>query len=454
MILEMKLRIPKSNNIKFRWILIAVPLFFFIISIGCGAPKQVNTDVHVPELDRSQYNDSNYIEGWEKLKNGFPKEALKNFQDSNVVDEKLYVGFGYSFLGQSKIELARRNFEKALSINPNNLQALFGMASLYELINEKKKAFQLYAKIRTEKPENAWAKVRYDSIKTAETENYLKKAEQYKHFNQTEEYINALENASWYSPEIIDIKIEIADFYNTEQQYEQAARQYEQILEKAPYNTDILMKLAAVYEKLNRFDSALVVYRKMQELKPGDLDISNKINELKIKFYDSNLPPKFKDIYFKSEVNREELAALIGYYFDKYLEKRSPVIITDIAGSFAQEYIIRVCSLDIMNLMPDHSFDRYGKINRAALAVVFNSLLKYLETSSHNSYEMQFHPLDEVVEPSDISPLHKDYETIKFLVNAEIMKLDENNRFNPTRPASPSEVLESLKKILNSIQDN
>jgi hypothetical protein len=107
-----------------------------------------------------------------------------------------------------------------------------------------------------------------------------------------------------------------------------------------------------------------------------------------------------------------------------------------------------------MNLRPDHSFDRFGNIKRADLAVVLAALLKYLEKNALGAYDMQFHPLEDATEPADISPLHKDYETIKFLVNSGIMKLDAANRFNPTKDVSPAEVLEAIKKIINSIQDN
>jgi len=432
---------------------IVMVTILILVNSGCGGVQQVNTNIHIPELDSSLDHDSSYVEGWKKLKEGNPREAIKNFQQSSTTDERLFVGFGYAFLAQNKLEFARRNFEKVLEINPDNLQAQFGLATMYELLNENKKAFQVYSKLRTLYPENAWVKVRYDSIKTSETENYLKQAELYKTENQEDNYIGALETASWYSPEMVDIKVEIADFFNSKQEYQKAVNQYEKVLEKLPHNREILMKVADVYEKMNRFDSALVIYRKMQELRPGDLHISNKINELKIKFYESNLPPKFKNIYFKSEINREELAALLGFYFEKYLEEQPPVIITDIGGSFAKEYIIKVCTLKIMNLRPDHSFDRFSKINRAALAVVINALLKYLEKNALGVYDMQFHPLEEVIEPVDISPLHKDYETIKFLVNSGIMKSDAQNRFNPTRDVSPSEVLETIKKIVTSIQD-
>ena len=435
-------------------LLIVMVTILILLNPGCGGVQQINTNIHIPELDSSLDHDSYYIEGWKKLKEGNPREAIKNFEQSGTTDERLFVGFGYAFLAQNRLELAGSNFEKVLAINPDNLQAQFGLATMYELLKENKKAFRVYSKLRTLYPGNAWVKVRYDSIKTSETEFYLKQAESHKKENREDAYISALETASWYSPEMIDINVEIADFFNWKQEYQKAVRQYEKVLEKLPHNREILMKVADVYEKMNRFDSALVIYRKMQELRPGDLHISNKINELKIKFYESNLPPKFKNIYFKSDINREELAALLGFYFEKYLEQPPPVIITDISGSFAKEYIIKVCTLKIMNLRPDHSFDRFSKINRAALAVVINALLKYLEKNALGVYDMQFHPLEEVIEPVDISPLHKDYKTIKFLVNSGIMKLDARNRFNPTRDVSPSEVLETIKKILTSIQDN
>jgi Tfp pilus assembly protein PilF len=442
----------KNGNREYIWANLIFVLICIITMAGCGGATRVNTDFYIPDLDHTQYNDPYYKEGWNNLKEGKPDQAIKSFKQSNSVDEKLYLGFGYAYLAKNKLQLARRNFEKCLGINPENLQAQFGLATILELSAEREKAFRIYSKLRASHPENAWVKVRYDYIKTTETEKYLKKAEQFKIEKQLEAYINALEEASRYSPEIIDIKVEIADFFTSQEQHEKAARQYEDILEKLPNHQEILMKLAAVYEKMSKFDSAVIIYKKMQELKPGDLEISNKINELKAKFYELKLPVKFKNIFFKEKLSREDLAALIGYYFETYFESPSPVIITDIGGSFAKENIIKVCTLKIMRLRPDHSFDRYTTVNRAVFAVVIDALLKYLEKHKIGAYSIQFTPLDEVIEPTDISPLHKDYEIIKFLVNSGIMKLDGGNNFNPTRSISPSEALVAIKKILNSIR--
>ncbi len=52
-------------------------LILIFIMVGCGGVTKVNTGIHIPELDRTQYNDSAYIEGWENLKSGNPKQAIK-----------------------------------------------------------------------------------------------------------------------------------------------------------------------------------------------------------------------------------------------------------------------------------------------------------------------------------------------------------------------------------------
>ncbi len=428
--------------------LLLLPLI--VVLAACGGVEPPSLNIHVPELDTTQYNDDAYVQGWELLKSGNSREALERFQESNVEDEKLFVAFGYAFMAQNKLTLARRNFEKTLELNPDNLQAQFGMASMYELLENQDAAFHIYSKIRAKNPENAWAKVRYDYIKTTRTQHFLEMAEKYKNEARKEEYIGALQKASAYSPEMLDIEIRIADFHNEDENYSGAARHYENILEKQSNSEEILVKLAEVYEKNKSFDSAVVMYKKLLELKPGDINYINKVNDLKVKFYDLNLPEKFKNIFFKQTLNREDFAALIGHYFDKYMEARPPVIITDIGSSFAKAQIIRVCTLKIMDVRPDHSFDRFSPVTRAGFAVFFNSLLNYLEKG--RGYTITFSPLDEIVEPVDISPLHKNYNIIKYLVNSQLIKLGEGKTFNPTRQVTPTEVMTAIRKIINGLE--
>lgn len=425
-------------------------LILAMLIAACGGVRPVNTAVPIPRLDRKIEYDTYYKAGWQALEEARPKLALMKFQQSAMTDELMYVAYGYTFLVQNKTGYAARNFRKALELNPENMQAELGMAIVYESAYDYDKAFTIYGRLSAVYPENTWIKTKYQEIKTAQTQYFLTKAEQFKNEKKTVKYIEALKSASRYSPEIIDIKIKIADYYRDEGDYEEAVRHYEKVLEETPHKLDVLLKLAHVYEQMEKIDAAIIIYKTLQEIKPGDVTIINKINELKIKFYESNLPAKFKEIFFKKALNREDLAALLGIYFQRQLgNEKNPIILRDIATSFAREYIIKVCSAGIMDARPDHSFDRFSVIKRAAFAEVLDALLKYLKAKG---YSVKIAPGEEALEPADISPLHKNYKIIKFLVNTRIMRLDPARNFNSTYNISPQEAIASIKKILFSIE--
>lgn len=344
-----------------------VLMLVFLVT-SCTRITKVNTEFNIPDLDSSDFYDSSYKMGWESLKQGDPDKAIEYFQQSNLNDDKLFTGFGYSYLAKRKYNLARQNFQRALSANPDNFRAEMGMATMYEQINDNENAFRIYSGLMAKIPENAWVKVRYEYIKSTETENYLKQAEHYKSMQNHVQYVKSLEKALEFSREIIDLKIDIGDHYYEMGDYAKARVNFEKVIEKQPNREDILFKLGTCYENTGKLDSALLIFNRLAELKPGDIDITNKINDLKIKFYNLDLPEKFKNIFFKDVADREDLAALIGHYFSDYLTlSGTPEIITDIIGSYATEQIIKVCTLGIMKLRPDHSFGRFVKLDRASL---------------------------------------------------------------------------------------
>jgi hypothetical protein len=226
---------------------------------------------------------------------------------------------------------------------------------------------------------------------------------------------------------------------------------YEAVLEKEPHNEAVLLKLAAIYEKKEKFDLAIVTLDRLLALKPGDPFLEGEKKRIRDRFQEMALPEKFKRIFFKSEINREELAALIGFYFDRYIEMDGPPeIITDIDGSFAREQIMKTATAGIMRSLPDHTFARFVTPDRARFAVTLQALIDYLRQKGHT---LRFTPLAAAAVAADLSPLHKDHAVIAALLNSQVMALDPQGNFNPTQPVSPGDVITALKKILNAIED-
>ncbi len=426
-------------------------LLVLVVLTGC-VTKKIKYDVDIPEMDNKGYSDEFFKEGWEQLKIGKIDLAYEKFKESNSKDYKLYNAFGYVYLLKNKPSNALRNFKKSLKLKEDNVQAEYGLAMIREIGNDIKGAFKIYSEIILKYPDSEWAKKKYKLIKDRETKIHLENAEKYLMANKDENYIKSLKLASEYSPEKTELKVKIGEYYYNKNNFEKASEYFEYALESNPEDIEIMRKLAGSYENGENINSAIIIYKRLLNLLPEDLSITNKINDLKIKFQEIDLPVKFKDIFFKDNINREELAALIGHYFKKYLFfEGQPVILTDIKGSFAKDHIIKVCSSGIIKGSPNHRFNRFKLITRAFFSTVATSLLKYLKEKS--GLELYFTPLVNKPEPTDISPLHKDYKKIMFLLNSQILYLDDEGNFNPTEQISPSDVMISLRKILKSIPE-
>lgn len=427
---------------------VILPVALILLTIACGGVKPAKIDFHLPALQRGDFSDAYFRQGWEQLQKGDTDAAYKSFQLSEVRLDKKQAAFGYVFLARKKFSAADAQFTQALEMNPDNLEAAMGMATIHEFEGDRAAAFQIYGKLLAKAPDDAWIKLRYEYIQSSATQGFLLEAEKAKNTDKAK-YIRALEQAAWFSPDMTTITLQIADYYYGENEWQRSLPYYEAVLEKDAHNEAVLLKLAALYEKNNKFDMALVTLDRLLAFKPGDPFLESEKIRIRDKFQEMNLPEKFKKIFFKTEINREELAALIGYYFEPFIKMdRAPEIITDIDGSFAREYIIKICTSGIMSTRPDHTFDRFTTPDRATFAVILDSLIRYLEK---NGRRLRFTPLASAAAAADLSPLHKNYDVIAFLVNSQILPLDTVNQFNPTQPVSPAIVIYALKKILNSI---
>ena len=422
-----------------------------LIAAGCAGGPQVNTDVNIPILAEGEVGvDQSYANGWKQLESGDPAQAMEMFRRSRADEDRLYVAFGFVYLVKGKADLAFKNFNNALKLNPESAPARLGMAAYHEARGEMVDAFRIYSRLRAEFPENPWVRLRHERISSRETERWLHEADRLQRLGKMDEgYLEALENALKFSPELMAVKERIAAYYSERNRDEQAAGVYEEIVRNAPSNLDAMKKLGEIYEEQGQYDRALVVYRGLLLKNPGSLDVSNRINGLKVRFNEQNLPLRLKNIYFKSDLNREELAALIGrYYSEELVLSGSPMIITDIQHSFARDAIVKLCSLGIMSLRPDHTFGvgRMEELNvtRARFALVVRNLIRYLEG---RGFTLDLQVSERNLEAADVFPVHKEHDVIRFMVNAKLMQLDEYGNFRPAEDISPFEALRTFFEI-------
>jgi len=418
---------------------------------GCASVPRVRTEVSIPSLESGAVGvDDPYAAGWNQLQAGQTRQAMELFRRSRADEDRLYVAFGFVYLVRGKLDLARQNFKNALDLNPESASARLGMAEFQRNRGNMREAFRIYSRLRSEFPENPWVRLRHEQIRSRETERWLREADRLQQTKAADQnYREALENALYYSPDMVAVKERLAEYLRQSEGGEQASEVFREILAAAPGNLQAMEKLGNLYEEQGQYDKALVVYRRLLEKDPGNLEISNRINGLKIRFNESDMPMRFKNIYFKADLNREELAALLGHYFKTELVLNStPKIITDIQHSFAREAIVKLCSLGIMELRPDHSFGVGNleglKVTRARFAVVIRNLIRFLE---NRGITLDLSATEKPLEASDVLPVHKQHDVIRFVVNTRLMELDEDGRFRPAQDITPMEALRAIMEV-------
>jgi tetratricopeptide (TPR) repeat protein len=425
-----------------------IPVFVLLL-VACGGVRPVAVDFHLPALEEGAFADSYYRLGWEQLRQGDSEAAYRSFQNSMAALDKKQAAFGYVFLARRKFSAAADQFAGALESNPGNVEAAMGRAMVLELEGRTAESFRAYGDLLIRVPNDAWVKLKYESIRSAATQAHLLAAEQARGRDKGAA-LRALEQAAFYSPDMTAITLQIADHYDAEGDLERALPRYEAVLEREPHNEAVLLKLAALYEKKEKYDLAIVTLDRLLAVKPGDPALEAERKRVRERFQEMTLPEKFKRIFFKAEINREELAALIGFYFERDLDLGgAPEILTDIDGSFAREQIIKTVTAGIMSARPDHSFQRFATPDRAGFAVTLRALIAFLGSKGRR---LRFTPAAAPAVAVDLSPLHKDYEVISALLHSQVLTLDGQGYFNPTRPVAPSEVIYALKRIQNAVE--
>jgi tetratricopeptide (TPR) repeat protein len=427
-----------------------LPAALVLLLAACGGVRPVSVDFHLPDIASGTFADSYYRLGWEQLKKGDSEAAYKSFQLCEAPLDQKQAAFGYVFLARRKYSAAADQFQRALAANPANVEAGMGQAMILELEGRTAEAFRAYGDLLLRAPQDAWIKQKYESIRSQSTQGHLLAAEKARAGDKAA-YIRELEQAAFYSPDMAAITLQIADHYFAEGDLARSQARYEAVLDREPHNEAVLLKLAAIYEKRDKLELALVTLDRLLALKPGDPFLSGEKQRLRDRFQELTLPEKFKKIFFKAEINREELAALIGFYFDRFIAiAGAPEILTDIDGSFAREQIIKTVTAGILRARPDHTFQRFMYPDRADVAVTLNALIEYLRGKGHAP---RFTPLAEAPLIADLSPLHKNYGLISFLIRSQVLALDDQGNFNPTRPVAPADVIYALKKILGAIEE-
>lgn len=260
--------------------------------------------------------------------------------------------------------------------------------------------------------------------------------------------------------------------------WDEARAAYQQAIAASPDSAFLYRELAAVEQKAGDPAAALDHYRKAVELDASDarswaaigglLEASDDVvgalsayeqaraidraevpeaavARVRARAALLKLPAEYRAIPGNPGVARGEIAALIGIRLEALVARAKPrqLIITDIRGHWAQQWINAVARAGIMDALPNYEFQPGLRVRRGELALTVSRLLGLIGAAKPEFLKKW---QATTVTVNDVPSGHLSYPYVSQAVAAGVMPL-ANGNFDLLRSVSGAEALEIIGRI-------
>ncbi|MGQ9617496.1 MAG: S-layer homology domain-containing protein [Candidatus Aminicenantia bacterium] len=422
----------------------------FIFLISCITPvKEVYIIEKFPEeaiLDLQPQERKSSTEIWKLIEEGKAKRAYLKLKKMDQNSFFTSLTTGYALLLKGELEQSELWFKKALSIKKESSSPHVGLAQIYEKKGDFKNAYAEWKTADTLNPQNVNVRLRVEKLKTTNTEKFLQKAEEHLSSNDMENAIKAFEEALFYSPELTPTRLKLTEILEKIGRELECIPHLEIASKEQPANLTIKKKLGLLYLKSENYERAYEIFRELSQIDPKDNELKGLLVRAENGIISLRLPPFWKDIPNKKAITRADLAALIAVKFKKFFKDIyiKPPIITDISNHWAQNFILQITSLEIMDVYPNHAFYPENPISRQDLAVAIYRLTDILERLGKNIFRKIEYKRKEI---KDIPLEHMLRGTIEKVVFYGLMDTEEGGNFRPGDFVSGGEGLATISFV-------
>jgi tetratricopeptide (TPR) repeat protein len=228
---------------------------------------------------------------------------------------------------------------------------------------------------------------------------------------------------------------------------DEARQHLDRALALDPGDAQAHVEIGQLLEARGDLAGAEQAYTEALALDPGDAPIVDRRDAVAARRRFERLPLEYQQIAQKPQATRGDLAALIGVRLAPVVQQtpsRNPGVITDVAGHWANLWILAVANAGLMEPYANHTFQPGATLRRSDLAEVASRLLS--EIARGGASEVRAWQ-EARVSFSDIAPGHLAYRAASTAVAAGIMSTDDHNAFRPSDAVSGAEVEQAVDRL-------
>ena len=211
-------------------------------------------------------------------------DELNNYININPKVSSIYseMGIAYSELGDASV--AKVSFEKALSLNPNDVRAIYGKGELLKASGIKlREAKEMFKRALEIDPK----------FLPALEDLGLMYFEEGDPDTGTKYFRSALDSAS--AEELNGVKVNYAGVLIKYGQADEGVKVFKNLINERPEDARLRMSLAKAYKEIERYDDAISQLQIAQEIEPENPDYPMELGEI---FTELGLIDEARDTYY------------------------------------------------------------------------------------------------------------------------------------------------------------
>jgi tetratricopeptide (TPR) repeat protein len=416
-----------------------VPDWDVVEGIGLDAPSEL------PESERTRFD-----RGWEALRTGRLETAVSDIESlARRYDgsPEVATAAGFLDLRLGKPVDAERKFQQALRQEPDLLAAQSGYFLVALQSGDEEQAFERLVRLEESFPQNDLVDRHAANLRVNIAEARLSvaraKMQDGKYDEAASEYLKVIEVA----PQAGSLYLETAEAELAAGDSERAAMHARRASELEPGNADAHRVLGEASFRAGDLASAAQAFGSAAALRPGDEALRARLLEVERSLRESMLPAEYDEIRETDRLTRAQLAALLYVDLREAFEasalQESREIATDVAESWASDYIFRTVRAGVLEVFPNHTFVPDAFVNRLDLASALSRTLEKLAPESFaaarsSAMRQEF---------SDLAPGNPAYDAAALSVSLGLLAPGEQGAFEPRRIVTGPEATSAVAAL-------
>jgi tetratricopeptide (TPR) repeat protein len=351
---------------------------------------------------------------------------------------------GWIAIAKREPRNALTHFDRVLERQVNYISALIGRAqALVALERDVDAAASLEAALAAD-PALTDLRRQIDVLKFRGAEKEIAAARQAARANRVDEARRAYQHAITNSPDSAFLYRELAALERQAQESDAALEHYRKALDLDPSDAGSMAQIGELLEARGELEAALQSYERALAIEPGPA-LSGRRDALRSRIELARMPDEYRAIGGAPQITRAQLAALIGIQLGPWVRTMPAAdagVITDIRGTWAENWIMAVTRAAVMEPYANHTFQPDAVVRRVDLAPIASRLIVRLAPSDQaRSWQMSRAVF------SDLQSGHLAYPAASTAVASGVMTAAPDGAFQPSLPVTGQEAIAMVERL-------